>query len=156
MIMLLVTFHVLQAPIRGASKCDECSVYIIVFPTLQPSDFWVSANSSNINTSINFQAFIVKDKNNIGCDETMEEHSLLSSYLSFSFCSFSFLSFSALASSASCFLMSTSTSFCFNTLIFVLPSSRVRVAISTARVGATKSYVTAFTGFARIISVFYS
>lgn len=54
-------------------------------------------------------------------------------YLSFSFCSFSFLSFSALASSASCFLISSSTSFCFSTLILVLPFSRVSVAISTAQ-----------------------
>lgn len=52
-------------------------------------------------------------------------------YLSFSFCSFSFLSFSALASSASCFLMSSSTSFSFSTLMQVLPFSRVSVAIST-------------------------
>lgn len=55
-------------------------------------------------------------------------------YLSFSFCSFSFLSFSALASSASCFLMSSSTSFCLRTLILVLPFSRVSVAISTAKI----------------------
>ncbi len=54
-------------------------------------------------------------------------------YLSFSFCSFSFLSFSALASSASCFLMSSSTSFCLRTLILVLPFSRVSVAISTLK-----------------------
>lgn len=59
-------------------------------------------------------------------------------YLSFSFCSFSFLSFSALASSASCFLMSSSTSFCLRTLILVLPFSRVSVAISTAKIGRKK------------------
>jgi len=62
-------------------------------------------------------------------------------YLSFSFCSLSFLSFSALASSASCFLMSSSTSFCFRTLILVLPFSRVSVAISTAKISRKQSDV---------------
>lgn len=64
---------------------------------------------------------IHKTQNNVG-----QRH-----YLSFSFCSFSFLSFSALASSASCFLMSSSTSFSFSTLMQVLLFSRVSVAIST-------------------------
>ena len=98
-----------------------------------PLDF--VTRTETIKTFISFQTFNVKDKT--VQDLLTRGKNNYFAHLSFSFCSFSFLSFSALASSASCRLMSSSTSFCLSTLIFVFPSSRVRVAISTEIARAT-------------------
>ncbi len=99
--------------------------YLWLYELCLKEVLWQNIN----NTSITFKNFLCKRQNNTGFGDMRWE--IIFAHLSLSFCSFSFLSFSALASSASCRLMSSSTSFCFSTLIFVFPSSRVRVAIST-------------------------